>query len=83
VELLATLFCGFAVNFSKRHLAGVNPFVVAFGSQVSALILLVPLELFFWPKHSVAPSTWACVAALGVICKALSENYFYKFRRTR
>jgi integrase len=34
--LLATLFYGFAVNYSKRHLAGVNAFVVAFGSQVSA-----------------------------------------------
>src|SRR5258708_9215437 len=76
--LLATLFYGFAVNYSKRHLAGVNAFVVAFGSQVSASILLVPLALFFWPKHSVAPSTWACVAALGVICTGFAYVLFFR-----
>ncbi|MGF6755107.1 EamA family transporter [Paraburkholderia sp. GAS42] len=74
----ATLFYGFAVNYSTRHLAGVNPFVVAFGSQVSASILLVPLALFFWPKHSVAPSTWACVAALGVICTGFAYVLFFR-----
>lgn len=76
--VLATLFYGFAVNFSKRHLAGVNPFVVAFGSQLSASILLVPLALFFWPKHSVAPSTWAYVAALGVVCTGFAYVLFFR-----
>ena len=76
--LLATLFYGFAVNYSKRYLAGVNPFVVAFGSQGSASIVLVPLALFFWPKHSVAPSTWACVAALGVVCTGFAYVLFFR-----
>lgn len=76
--LLATLFYGFAVNYSKRHLAGVNPFVVAFGSQLFASILLIPLALFFWPKHAVAPSTWACVATLGVVCTGLAYVLFFR-----
>jgi drug/metabolite transporter (DMT)-like permease len=76
--LLATLFYGFAVNYSKRHLAGVNPFVVAFGSQLFASILLIPLALFFWPKHAVAPSTWACVAALGVMCTGFAYVLFFR-----
>jgi len=76
--LLATLFYGFAVNYSKRHLAGINPFVVAFGSQASASILLVPLALLFWPKHSVAPSTWACVLALGVVCTGFAYVLFFR-----
>ncbi|MGF6727723.1 drug/metabolite transporter (DMT)-like permease [Paraburkholderia sp. GAS41] len=76
--LLATLFYGFAVNYSKRHLAGVNPFVIAFGSQLFASILLIPLALFFWPKHAVAPSTWACVAALGVVCTGFAYVLFFR-----
>jgi drug/metabolite transporter (DMT)-like permease len=76
--LLATLFYGFAVNYSKRHLAGVNPFVVAFGSQVSASIVLVPMSLFFWPRHAVASSTWACVAALGVVCTGFAYVLFFR-----
>jgi drug/metabolite transporter (DMT)-like permease len=76
--LIATLFYGFAVNYSKRHLAGVKPFVVAFGSQLAASIVLAPLALFFWPKHGIAPSTWACVAALGVVCTGFAYVLFFR-----
>lgn len=76
--LLATLFYGFAVNYSKRHLEGVKPFVVAFGSQLSASIVLVPLALFFWPKHSIAPSVWGCVAVLGVVCTGFAYVLFFR-----
>lgn len=76
--LLATLFYGFAVNYSKRHLAGVNPFVVALGSQVSASILLVPLSLFFLPRHPVASSTWTCVVTLGVVCTGFAYVLFFR-----
>jgi len=76
--LLATLSYGFAVNYSKRHLAGVKPFVVAFGSQFFASAVLVPLALFFWPKHSIAPATWACVAALGVVCTGFAYVLFFR-----
>lgn len=76
--LLATLFYGFAVNYSKRHLAGVKPFVVAFGSQLFASVVLVPLALFFWPKHPIAPSTWVCVAALGIVCTGFAYVLFFR-----
>lgn len=76
--LLATALYGFAINYSKRHLAGVKPFVVAFGSQFFASIVLLPLALFFWPKHAVDLSTWACVAALGVFCTGLAYILFFR-----
>ncbi|OLL27521.1 hypothetical protein BTH42_32295 [Burkholderia sp. SRS-W-2-2016] len=56
--LLATVFYGFAVNYSKRHLAGIRPFVVAFGSQLFAAVVLL-LAGFTWPRH---------VVALGIVC---------------
>jgi drug/metabolite transporter (DMT)-like permease len=76
--LLATLLYGFAVNYSKRHLAGIRPFVVAFGSQFFASIVLVPLAWLAWPKHAVIPSTWACVAALGIVCTGLAYVLFFR-----
>ncbi|NML34788.1 DMT family transporter [Paraburkholderia antibiotica] len=76
--LLATLFYGFAVNYSKRHLAGIRPFVVAFGSQLFASIVLVPLAFFAWPQHAVALSTWACVAALGIVCTGFAYLLFFR-----
>jgi drug/metabolite transporter (DMT)-like permease len=76
--LLASLLYGFAVNYSKRHLTGVRPLVVAFGSQFFAAIVLAPLACFFWPQHPAAPSTWACVAALGVLCTGFAYVLFFR-----
>lgn len=76
--LFATLCYGFAVNYSKRHLAGVKPLVVAFGSQFFASIVLLPPALLFWPQQPVAPSVWACVAALGVICTGFAYILYFR-----
>lgn len=76
--LLATLLYGFSVNYSKRRLAGVRPLVVAFGSQFFASVVLVPLACVAWPRHAVAPSTWAYVAALGVLCTGFAYVLFFR-----
>lgn len=76
--LVATLFYGFAVNYSKRYLAGVQPFVVAFGSQFFASIVLVPLALWLWPTRSISVSTWGCVAALGIVCTGFAYVLFFR-----
>lgn len=76
--LLATFLYGFAVNYSKRKLAGVRPFVVAFGSQFFASVVLAPLAWFAWPHSTIASSTWACVAALGIVCTGLAYVLFFR-----
>jgi len=76
--LLATLLYGFAVNYSKRRLAGVRPPVVAFGSQFFAAVVLMPLAALTWPPHAITPSTWACVAALGVLCTGFAYVLFFR-----
>ncbi|TAL84117.1 MAG: DMT family transporter [Candidimonas sp.] len=76
--LLAAVFYGFGINYSKRHLAGVQPLVVAFGSQFFAALVLMPLALFFWPTHSVTPLAWACVAALGIVCTGFAYILFFR-----
>ncbi|WP_019936919.1 DMT family transporter [Bordetella sp. FB-8] len=76
--LLATLCYGFAVNYSKRNLAGVRPFVAAFGSQFFSAILLLPIALTLWPRHTIAASTWACVAALGLLCTGFAYILYFR-----
>ncbi|AIY42944.1 Permease of the drug/metabolite transporter (DMT) superfamily [Collimonas arenae] len=76
--LLATVCYGFAVNYSKRHLAGIKPLVVAFGSQFFATIALLPAALPFWPRHAIAASTWIYVAALGVICTGFAYILYFR-----
>ena len=76
--LLAALFYGFAVNYSKRHLAGVKPQIVAFGSQCFAALVLWPLAATCWPRHAIGASIWACVVALGVVCTAVAYLLFFR-----
>ncbi|TDV11085.1 DMT family transporter [Paraburkholderia caballeronis] len=74
----ATLLYGFAVNYSKRSLAGVPPFVVAFGSQFFASVVLLPVAAALWPHHAIAPSIWGCVVALGVVCTGVAYLLFFR-----
>jgi drug/metabolite transporter (DMT)-like permease len=76
--LAAALSYGVAVNYSKRHFAGVTPAVVAFGSQMFASILLWPLAAMTWPQHAIGLSIWACVGALGVVCTALGYLLYFR-----
>ncbi len=76
--LLATLFYGFAVNYSKRHLAGVQPMVIAFGSQAFAALVLWPPALMLWPAHAVTPLVWASTAALGIVCTGFAYVLYFR-----
>jgi drug/metabolite transporter (DMT)-like permease len=76
--LLATISYGFAVNYSRRSLVGVKPFVSAFGTQLFAAIILAPLAYASWPKHSVPASAWYAVLALGALCTAVAYVIFFR-----
>lgn len=76
--LLATLSYGFAVNYSKRSLAGVKPFVSAFGSQLFASVVLLPLAVHYWSAHSLPPIAWYSVVGLGAICTAFAYVLFFR-----
>ncbi|MFC5474862.1 DMT family transporter [Paraherbaspirillum soli] len=76
--LLATLFYGIAINYSKQRLAGVPPFVVAFGSQFFATVVLLPLALLYWPAVPISSTAWYAVLGLGVLCTGIAYAIFYR-----
>ncbi|WP_175856401.1 DMT family transporter [Burkholderia anthina] len=75
--MLATLSYGFAAHYSKRKLANVRPFVSAFGSQLFAAIVLVPLAVPMWPQAPVPASAWIAVVLLGAICTAVAYLLYF------
>jgi drug/metabolite transporter (DMT)-like permease len=79
--LVATLSYGFAANFSVRWLAGVEPVVVAWGTQCAATLLLLPLALAQWPTAAISTRAWLTVAALGVACTGLAYVMYYRLMR--
>lgn len=75
--LLATCSYGFAANYSKQHLAGVRPFVSAFGSQVFAALVLAPAAIVFWPQTAPQPLDWVNVLLLGALCTAVAYILYF------
>ncbi|AFQ49747.1 DMT family transporter [Burkholderia cepacia] len=75
--MLATLSYGFAAHYSKRKLANVRPFVSAFGSQLFAALVLVPLAAPMWPQTPVHASAWIAVILLGAICTAVAYLLYF------
>jgi drug/metabolite transporter (DMT)-like permease len=76
--LAATASYGVAASYAKKRLAGVDPLVVAAGSQLAAALLLVLPALALWPARSVPPSAWAAAIALGVLCTAFAYVLYFR-----
>ena len=76
--LVATLSYGIAASYTKRRLAGVDPLVVATGSQVGAAIVLAPLALPAWPAQPVSFTGWASVVAMGVACTGIAYILYFR-----
>lgn len=81
---LAACVCyALAATFTKRHLAGVPPLVLAAGSQLGATLGLALPALWLWPAQAV-PSLAALgsLAAVGVLCTALAYILFFRLIAT-
>ena len=81
--ILATAFYGYAANFTRRYLAGVDPLATATGSQLSATAFLLIPGVLLWPVPAadVAPPTtavWVAAIILGVICTGIAYLLFFR-----
>lgn len=76
--LAATLNYGVAANFTKRHLAGVDPMAIATGSQFYAALLLAPFAVWLWPAESPGSEAWWAVILLAVGCTGVAYVLYFR-----
>ena len=76
--LLATLCYGYAANFTKKYLDGVNPLATATGSQIGAALGLALPTAWFWPDHNPGWTPWLALVALGVVCSGLAYILYFR-----
>jgi drug/metabolite transporter (DMT)-like permease len=75
----AAAFCyGLAGNLIKHHLADVPPTAVAAGCLLGATVLVAPLAWMTWPEATIPARSWACVAALGIVCTGLAYAFYFR-----
>jgi drug/metabolite transporter (DMT)-like permease len=76
--LVATFCYGIAGNFAKRRLAGIDPLVVAAGSQLGAMLVLLVPGLVQWPAATPSAGAWIGALALGSACTGLAYVLFFR-----
>ncbi len=76
--LAAALSYGFAANHTRIRLSGVGSLELAAGSQIAALIMLVPLGVALMPAQLPSTAAWWSALALGVPCTGLAYILFFR-----
>jgi drug/metabolite transporter (DMT)-like permease len=76
--LVATLSYGIAASATKKYLAGLPPLVTAAGSQLGALLGLLPFALWSWPAALPGPRAWLALLALGVLCTGVAYVLYFR-----
>lgn len=76
--LLAAFCYAIAANYSKTRLAGVSSLAVAAGSQVGAMVCLLPLALIYWPEQMPSLSSWINVVVLAIACTGFAYILYFR-----
>ncbi|PXF29740.1 membrane protein [Pokkaliibacter plantistimulans] len=76
--LLATCSYGVAASYTRKYLSGIDPLVIATGSQLAGFILLTPLAALYLPQHSIGLSSWLSVLVLGIACTGVAYILFFR-----
>jgi drug/metabolite transporter (DMT)-like permease len=76
--LFATFLYGVSSNFTKKYLQGTDSTVNAAGSQLSAIVFLLPFVGFFWPDKAPSTAAWTSTILLAVFSTALAYLLFFR-----
>ncbi|WP_322106501.1 DMT family transporter [Paraburkholderia sp. J41] len=76
--LLASALYGVAASYTKRHLTGVDPLMVAAGTMSAATLVLAPFAVAAWPATAISVHAWGAVLALGVACTGVAYLLFFR-----
>lgn len=80
--LVATASYGFAVNYTRETLQGVESLVIATATQTIATLMLLPLAIIYWPEQSPSLTAWINVIALGILSTGIAFIlYFYLLKQ--
>jgi drug/metabolite transporter (DMT)-like permease len=77
LSLLAALSYGLAGVYSSKTFKNLNPYNLAFGQQLSASILLLPISLFNLPSKSPSSKATICLVLLAVFCTAIAYLFYF------
>jgi drug/metabolite transporter (DMT)-like permease len=76
--LVTTACYGFGATLVRRVASGLSAPVVAAGSQLGALVLVLPLGLWAWPATPPSALAWAAALALAAVSTGLAYLLYFR-----
>lgn len=76
--IVGSALYGVAANYTKKYLSGVDSLSVATGSQIAAVVLLLPVSLFSWPDGPVSSRAWLAVVVMGTACTGVAYILYFR-----
>lgn len=74
----ATGLYGFAVNYAKKHVAGLSALGLSFATLLISSIALLPGALLTWPATPPSALAWGSAIALAIGCTGLAYLLYYR-----
>lgn len=74
----ATTCYALSASFTQKHIPPLPSLVTATGSQIGATLALTLPALWWHPRHWPAPSTWAALLALGMLCSGVAYILYFR-----
>jgi len=74
----ATCCYGFGANYTKKYLQHIKPLALATSSQLCAGLCLLPLSLWFLPKHLPTLPAVYSVLTIGILCTGIAYVIFFR-----
>jgi drug/metabolite transporter (DMT)-like permease len=76
--IVATGFYGYAANYARQRLAGVDSLTTATGAMLGASIVLVPAGVAFWPLATPSGLAWFSAISLAIACSAVAYILYFR-----
>jgi drug/metabolite transporter (DMT)-like permease len=74
----AAFLYGIGVNVIRRHLKGIPASAIAAATLSTASLLVAPLALYNWPRHTIPTTSWVSAILLGVLCTGTAFAIYYR-----
>ena len=76
--VIASLLYGISANYTTEKLSEVSPLTISTFSQIGAMLVLLPLAIYFFPKEDISMESWLAVLALGVFCTGFAYTMYFR-----
>ncbi len=76
--MVASLLYGISANYTTVKLSEVSPLTISTFSQIGAMLVLLPLAIYFFPSEEISIESWLAVLALGVFCTGFAYTMYFR-----